>query len=160
MTGFRRVLFRSQQGRHFSLLIVGDGPLRKELEKFTIHNQIDNLITFAGYQTDISEYISQAKAIIIASEREGMPFALIEGMVSGTVPIATAVGSIPEYIVDEVNGILVQKNSVESLADGICRVLENEILYKKIRKNLLETRSNYSFSKVSDSWTKWLKTYC
>ena len=57
----KAILLLKQQGRHFSLLIVGDGPLRKELEKFTIHNQIDNLITFAGYQTDISEYISQAK---------------------------------------------------------------------------------------------------
>jgi len=156
----KAILLLQQKGKEVSLLIVGDGPLRKELEEFTIRQKINNLVTFVGYQKDISAFITQANAIIIASEREGMPFALIEGMVSGTIPISTAVGSIPEYIVDETNGILVQKNSVESLTDGINRLLDDKALGEKIRRNLLETRNNYSFTNVSRSWTKWLRTYC
>jgi len=106
-----------------TLLIVGDGPLRHELEGRAWQQKIDRKIVFTGQQTDISDLLRISDVGLLPSQsREGLGMALIEAMAAGLPVIGTNLGGIPEVIADGENGILVPLARADLLADAMKRL--------------------------------------
>jgi glycosyltransferase involved in cell wall biosynthesis len=85
-------------------------------------------ITFEGFVANPRESLMpQLDALVLMSEQEGLPMAIIEGMSIGLPVIATPVGGIPEAVVDGKNGILVSR-TVEALMQAIKRLAGDEKL--------------------------------
>lgn len=72
--------------------------------------------------------LASAHAFVLPSHTEGLPMALLEAMAWGLAPICTPVGSIPEYVVDGGNGILVAPGAVPQLAAAIEKLVSQEAL--------------------------------
>ncbi|MBI4536545.1 MAG: glycosyltransferase family 4 protein [candidate division NC10 bacterium] len=87
------------------LLVVGDGPLRQELEQRACQAKVAAI--FTGLLPNIGEALAAMDALsLLPPRQEGLSLALIEGMAASKPLIGAAVGGIPEVIRDGVNGLL------------------------------------------------------
>ena len=106
------------------LLLVGDGELRDDLEAQARAIGLSEAVTFAGIRTDVPEILAALDVFVLPSLWEGMPNAVLEAMAAGLPVVATAVGGIPELVVDGVTGLLVPPHAPISLAEAIVRLLD------------------------------------
>ncbi len=116
-----------ERGIAFHCMLVGEGPLRAQLEQLVAELELVACVTFAGARTpdEVSEHIKTSDLLALASFGEGIPVALMEAMSHQRPVIATYVGGIPELVRDGHNGYLVPAGSVGELADAIEKLLSN-----------------------------------
>lgn len=82
----------------FRFLVVGDGELREELLNESMALGIEDAVMFTGWQREMIPVYSALDAVVLTSENEGTPVALIEAMAAGIPVIATDVGGVPDLI--------------------------------------------------------------
>ena len=143
--------------KDIKLCIVGDGPLRSKLEANVISRGLDKQVLFVGYQTDLTGFFSDARINLIASDMEGFPFVIVEGMAAGAVPVSTNVGTISDFIDHGKHGLLVPVGDSIALSDAIMELITDEALYNRIQKAILVLREEYRFEKVSALWSRWFE---
>ena len=155
LRAFRKVRDRHPAAR---LCIVGDGPKRDELEDLTLLLELSDAVDFTGYTHDVQRYLADARVIVIASYREGFPFALIEGMCCGLVPVATPVGTIADLIADGENGLLFPAGDAGALAACLECLLGGGEFYRKLRTRVLEMRHGFSYEHATEVWDPWIES--
>lgn len=90
-------------------------------------------IHFLGYRADASRIAGACDMAIMPSiSREGLPKALIEAMIQGVTPIATAVGGLPELVENEVSGILIPPKNATAIREAIQRLARNPALRQRM----------------------------
>jgi len=110
-------------------LLVGDGPLRDELQELSAHLGIRNNIIFTGSHRDIPEMISAMDIFVLPSAlREGCPLSILEAMAMSRPVVASRLGGIPEEVEDGKSGILVTPKDSKALADAIIKLLSDKKL--------------------------------
>lgn len=115
---------------HF--LLIGEGPLRRELEQFTKQLKIDSKVHFLGVCGDVDELLGIIDVFVLPSLYEGLPLALLEALAMRKAVVATKVGGIPEVVEHGKNGILVEPRDPEGLAEGIVKLIRNPNLAAKM----------------------------
>jgi teichuronic acid biosynthesis glycosyltransferase TuaC len=102
------------------LFILGDGPIRQELEDLVRHLKLTENVQIVGKRPneELRHWFSAADASCLASAREGWPNVVTESLACGTPVVATRVGGIPEILCSEELGILVER-SVEGIRAGV-----------------------------------------
>jgi teichuronic acid biosynthesis glycosyltransferase TuaC len=92
-----------------ALTIIGDGPLRKKLERLARQLGINASVRFLGRKphAQLPEYLRQAHCLCLPSRSEGMPNVVLEALACGTPVVATAVGEVPFIVKDGINGYVV-----------------------------------------------------
>jgi sugar transferase (PEP-CTERM/EpsH1 system associated) len=113
------------------LVIVGEGELRVKLMKRANDLGISAYATFAGHREDIPALLSALDVFVLPSLWEGLPMALLEAMASGLPVVASAVGGIPEVVVEGETGLLVPAGDVKGLVEALC-VLSDENLRRRM----------------------------
>ncbi|MBB6479251.1 glycosyltransferase family 4 protein [Spirochaeta isovalerica] len=110
-----------------SMILVGDGPLREELEERVGSLQIPAKIMFTGSlePEKVSDLYKSSSLAVLASFSEGVPVVLMEAFSHGRPVVATFVGGIPELVENGINGLLVPPSDSENLADAIEEILRN-----------------------------------
>lgn len=126
----------------FKLTIVGEGSLKKELEKLTKELKITNRVTFVGKQEDVNQYYKEADVFILPSIWEGFGIVILEAFRSKTAVIASNIEGPAELINHNKNGLLFQPKNERDLASKIKILLEQPELRKRIAKE-----GHKSFSK-------------
>ncbi|RDV84839.1 glycosyltransferase family 4 protein [Ammonifex thiophilus] len=108
-------------------LIVGDGPLRQELEDKARALGLSHLVVFAGYRPpeEIPSILKVIDIFVLPSLSEGLPLALLEAMAAGKPVVATAVGGIPEVVQEGRTGYLVPPGDAQALARALLSLLES-----------------------------------
>ena len=101
------------------LIIVGDGPERSALEQQVKARGLESMVIFAGFQTDIENWLPVFDSFVLPSLTEGTPMALLEAMAVGVPVIATAVGGVPKVVTDGVNGLLVPPGEIGPISKKI-----------------------------------------
>lgn len=128
-------------------MIVGDGPLRGELEKKSIELGIAEKVIFTGLRNDVPEVYSTFDIFALPSLKEGLPMVLLEAMASKKPIVATTVGAIPRVIANTKDGILANPGDVCGLKAAIISLLQDERLsrtlaYSAYRKVIEEFSSS------------------
>jgi glycosyltransferase involved in cell wall biosynthesis len=133
-----------------SLVIVNDGPERKNIERMTDELGIKDSVTMVGYKTQPETLIDIAKAEVLVSPSlmEGLGIVFIEAQACGTVPIGTRVGGIPDVIQDGVNGLLIEPKNSEQIASAVIRLLEDKALRERLAENGMESCRKYDWYPV------------
>jgi glycosyltransferase involved in cell wall biosynthesis len=106
-------------------LVVGDGPLRGQLEDQAASLGLGSAIVFCGLRRDIPEVLAAVDLLVFSSRWEGLPVSLLEGMAAACPVVATAVGGIPGVIVDQSTGRLVPPGEPDALAAACLSLLEH-----------------------------------
>jgi glycosyltransferase involved in cell wall biosynthesis len=107
------------QGHPSKLVIVGNGPLRHDLETRVRSLGLEKLVWFMGARNDIPEILSAVDIFVLPSLSEGLSITLLEAMAAGKAVIATNVGGNPEVIADGIDGLLVPQGSPGDLAQRL-----------------------------------------
>ena len=115
-----------------ALAIVGDGPLRDELEREAQAAGVADRVVLAGRRTDAREVVGAADAAVISSHAEGLPLAALEALAAGTPLVATAVRGLREILTDERTALLVPPDDAAALAAALRRVLADRSLAERL----------------------------
>lgn len=129
-------------------LIVGDGPLRQDLEMYAKSICPQSAIIFTGVRDDMPELYSIMDIFVLPSLTEGLPMALLEAMASKKPVIATRVGAVPGVVQDGFSGYLVNPCDVNGLINTISALLENPQKALDISQNAYETVKKHFSSRV------------
>jgi len=109
------------------LLVVGEGPLRAELEDHARRLGLDQHLIFTGSQRDVPRHLSLIETFVLSSSRESFPLAAREAMAARKAVVAPRIGGVPEVVVHDETGYLFESGNVADLlgclrsmlADGV-----------------------------------------
>ena len=115
---------------NFHLFIIGEGPQRKELEKYIKQKKLDNNISLIGKVDNPFTYMARSDLFILSSKSEGLPGVLIQALICDSQVISTDCPHGPKEILQNgLYGNLVKVNDHIQLAKGIMNQLNNPIIY-------------------------------
>lgn len=104
-------------------LVVGDGPLRPELEAQSRQRGLEDVLVFAGERKDTPRLMSAMSAFVLPSLYEGCQYALLEAMAIGRPVVSTRAGVAPAIVRDRVSGLLVPFRDPAAVAAAVLAVL-------------------------------------
>lgn len=115
----------ARAGTEVQLTVIGDGPMRPEIERRVESLGLGGSVLLAGWAPPeaIRECLLDSRALILTSFTEGIPIVLMEAMALGRPVLATHVGGVPELVEPGVSGWLVPPGSVAALAEGLRELL-------------------------------------
>jgi glycosyltransferase involved in cell wall biosynthesis len=135
------------------LLVVGDGPLRGELENLAVELRIADRVKFLGIRTDIPDLMRAADVFALTSLSEAASLTLLEAMASGLPTVVTDVGGNPELVRHEKEGLLFPRSDAPGCAAAFRRLFADAELAERLgaagRERALE---RYQLSRTVDQY--------
>ena len=104
-------------------LVIGDGPLRPDLEHRAAVLGLAGAVTFTGYRSDASHLLSGLDVLAVPSRSDGSPLVVCEAMAAGVPVVASRVGGLPDLVEDGGSGLLVRPGEAEDLARALVSLL-------------------------------------
>lgn len=150
----------SQVYKDLELWLVGDGPLRGELEQLARELELSNKVKFWGFRNreEIRNFIHQCNVFVLPSRAEPFGIVIIEALACRKPVVATTVGGIPEIIQNGINGILVQSDSPGALFEAAQAVLQdNELRHGLARRGYESVKQRFQWEIAGD---KYELTFC
>jgi len=138
------------RGVRVRLAIMGTGPEEAALRALCEQLGVTEQVSFLGYRNDVEAVLKQARVFALASAWEGVPFALMEAMASGLVPVVTRVGTIEDWVTHGESGLLVEVDQVDELADAL-----HTALFRRgaaMRMKILKDRERLSLQHGAQVW--------
>ena len=126
----------------YYLVIVGDGPLFKKLNKKVDEDNIRDVI-FTGSRDDVEDIIPGCDVLVLPSFSESFGLVLIEALACGKPVIGSDVGGISEIINDDV-GLLVNPKKVSSIAKAIDKIINDDSLRLALSMNARNRARDFS----------------
>ncbi len=130
------------------LLIIGEGPLRRELTGLVRELGSGEFVHLLGLVPDFASFAGRIDLFVLPSVSEGLPNALLEAMAAARPVVATSVGGVPEVVTDGKSGLLVSPGNSDEMAGAMLRVLSDSELAGKLGLQGREAvRESFSFER-------------
>ncbi len=137
------------------LCLIGEGPLRPQLERIVQDLGIQDSVEFLGLRKDVIDLLQQSWGFVMPSRWEGMPNALLEAMACGLPSIATRVSGSEDIVLNGVNGILVEPEQPAELAQALRCIIEDTDLAQRLgREGRITVTNEYQLSTVVEKCIK------
>jgi len=120
------------QEPRFLCLIVGEGSFQKTLDDYTRDNDLSKHVRFLGKRNDVNEIMKASDMFVLPSLSEGFPFVILEAMAAGLPCITTNVGGIPEMLIHNEEGFLVEPKNPSAIAQSLKQILLDKKLAERI----------------------------
>jgi glycosyltransferase involved in cell wall biosynthesis len=120
---------------HF--VIIGDGPLRSDVEQWIEKSGISSYITMTGFRSDVPEILPELDVFLITSETEGLGTSILDAFACEVPVVATAAGGIPVIVHHKETGLLAPIKDYDSLAELVHQLAKD----KSLQKHLVEGAS-------------------
>lgn len=149
-----------QQCPEARLIIVGSSSIgtdavENKLLRMAEELQLGDSVEFAGLRKDVPDQLRRGAISILPSRFEGMPNALLEAMSCGLASVATRVSGSEDIIQHEVNGLLVDVEDYEAMAQALLRLLKDPDLTRQFSKAGRQTiEQHYAFDYILDIYIK------
>ncbi len=113
-------------GYRFTVVLVGDGEMRSQVEALIAAYGLQNCVSITGWASSevVKTQLLKAQALVLPSFAEGLPVVIMEALALGRPVITTSIAGIPELVETVVNGWLVVPGSVESLVNAMRAALD------------------------------------
>ena len=112
-------------GRPWELDLIGDGPLRGQMEQLARTLGLGTRVRFLGQRPDVDARLAEAQISVLTTNWEGFPLTVLEAMRAGLPVVASAVGGVAEALQDGDSGYLVPRGDVTVLRDRLGRLLSS-----------------------------------
>ena len=123
-------IVKSLPDTHF--IMVGDGPLRADVEAWRDSRGLGERVHLTGLQEDVTPFLAAADLFLLTSDFEGLPLAVIEAMAAGLPVVATRAGGVPDLVGDagpaddlEAGGTILETGDVEGCVKAAVALLTN-----------------------------------
>jgi len=113
------------ESREVKFIIIGDGEMRGELERYAEGLGIKDIIEFRGWVKDLKAIYEELDIVALTSLNEGTPVSLIEAMAAARPVIATDVGGVKDIVKDGVSGYLVESGNAEELTRRLLELIRD-----------------------------------
>lgn len=138
--------------RELRLIILGDGPLRSELNALAQQLGLDNHLDMPGFEENPYAYMARSSAFVLSSSWEGFPNVLVEAMACDSPVIATdCPGACREILEDGKWGELVEVDNIEAMKSAILRTVSDES-----RPDVRLRVKDFSIDKIANKYTSLL----
>jgi|SRR5690554_926336 len=149
--------FANLQAEDWKLIILGDGPLRSELESLVLYLGLENKVRMPGAVSDIDKWLAKSKIFAFSSISEGFPNALMEAMAAGLPCVSFDCDAGPsEIIVNGLNGLLVSPNNVGEFTSRLSFLINMPEEAERISLNALDIRQQYNINVIGDRYFEFL----
>lgn len=141
------------------LVVIGDGSLRAHLMKLSYDLGVQDHVRFEGSipHERVPLYYAACDVLILPSDSEGLPTVILEAMASRRPVIASAVGGVPNLIVDGVNGMLIDPRDEDAIVTSINGVLSSN-KFRSITYAAFRTAEDYDWKilirKIEDVYVR------
>lgn len=141
---------KNKIGDCFNTMVIGDGPLKKELEERVQRLGLHNNITFIGKVDNkkIKEYYGACDLFLFSSKSETQGIVILEAMASKIPVVAVKASGVMDVVENGVNGYMTTGNE-EDWANRIWDIIMNNNLRLKLKDGAFRTSKEYSDSKVA-----------
>lgn len=144
-----------------TVVFVGDGPLRAQLERRSASLGLNGAAAFLGLRQDIAEIISLFDVVVVPSLNEGMGRVVIEAQASGRPVVASRVSGIQDLITHGQTGLLVPPADAEALAGAIIRCLTDSALADSLARRAQAGVDAYAvapmIAEIDRLYIRWLR---
>lgn len=145
--------FKELNAPEWKLVILGEGPLRSELEKIIGKFNLKESVSMPGLTKDVETYYKKASIYVLSSRIEGFPGVLCEAMGYGCPSIAFDCVSGPSEIIEnEKNGILIEAENEIALKYAIQKLIDDEKIRTALGRESVKIRDDLSIDKISKKW--------
>lgn len=107
------------KGIDFECVIIGEGPLREELEVAVASKGLSSKVKFIGFQQNVTPFFAQMDVFILPSLNEVLPITIIEAFALKVITIAAEVGGVPDLITHGKTGLLFPVKDTKKLSENI-----------------------------------------
>jgi glycosyltransferase involved in cell wall biosynthesis len=136
-------LARKHPGLRFQ--IVGDGPLRADLERDAASRGLGGRVAFLGHRDDVPALLAAADLYVLPSCTEAFPNGVLEAMTAGLPVVACAVEGLLDLVTDGETGALVPASDPVALAASIERFVDDPALASRVGAAARAQATRYSF---------------
>jgi len=145
--------------KDFKLIVVGNGPYKKDLLKEIKENKLEKYIKIIGAvpNKDLAKYYEKADILIMPSMEEGFPRVLLEAMAAGVPYVASDVGAVKEIAPKIGQRFLVKPGDIEMFVHKIEILLSDKKTYNEFKKQELEKVKEYGLEKIVEKFINLFK---
>lgn len=137
--GVLTLLKAMEEVKHFRLLVMGEGYLRSELERYAEEEKL--AVEFLGYKSghELKEIIKSSLFTVVPSEwYENLPYAILESFAMGKPVVGSDIGGIPELVDHGANGLLFKVGNAQDLASKIHYLLDHQQMIPEMGRRARE----------------------
>ena len=139
--------------KEWQVCIIGDGPLRREIETKIRDLELGELVVLTGRLKQPHDLIRRSKIFVMASRFEGFPMAHAEALMCGVPVIATDCPSGPSEMIETgVNGMLVPTESPEDIASALLGLIDDPALLARLAVRAPEIASRLGVKPIVKQW--------
>jgi glycosyltransferase involved in cell wall biosynthesis len=132
-----RIVASDPAMKQVELLIAGSGPARNELARRIAEADLDSRVKLVEpvFGAQKVQFLEEADVFLFPSYHEGLPYAVLESLAAGTPVIATRVGGIPDVVVDQVHGVLIDPRDSLQIVEAIKTLASRNDLVTTMSQN-------------------------
>ncbi len=116
-------------------ILVGDGILRREIEKLISEFGLRQQVFLMGWRSDVPRILKALDIFVLTSLWEGLPISVLEAMASSKPVISTDTGGVREVVFEGRTGFLAPRHDMETMSERVIDLLRNDLLREKIGIN-------------------------
>ncbi len=143
-----QIFKRVQEKIPSKLLLIGDGPERRNMEDLCRKLKLCDEIRFLGKQDAVEELLAVADLFLMPSESESFGLAALEAMACEVPVISSNIGGLPEVNIHGVTGFLSNVGDVEDMANNAIRLLKDKALLTQFRANALKQAERFDIEHI------------
>jgi glycosyltransferase involved in cell wall biosynthesis len=129
-----RAMAQARLSRPARLHVIGDGPLRGDLERLAAELNVTDRVSFLGFRKDAPAFTAHADVLLMPSLHEGLPYTLLEAVAANTAVVASRVGGLAEVLEDGVTALLAPPENATSIAECLQRLAGDSDLGRQLAR--------------------------
>lgn len=129
-------------------VLVGQGPLEKEIRQLTRRLGLDGTVVFAGHRKDAPRLAGAFDIFALSSVHEGLAIALIEAMTLGKPSVVTETGGLPEVVEHRKHGLVIPPGDPKAFAEGLVTLLSDPALRARFGEAARDRAADFDIRKA------------
>jgi glycosyltransferase involved in cell wall biosynthesis len=151
--------FSNSKAHDWKLVILGDGPLRQELENQAIELGLQSRLEMPSAVKDVDQWYAKASLFVFPSISEGFPNALVEAMAAGLPVISFDCNAGPQdFIIPDKNGLLIPTGDTKILTESIDKLTSHPTMRDYLGENAKKINRALNLDKICNRYLDFLMT--
>lgn len=139
------------------LIILGDGPLKTDLQQYINLKGLGQSIELKGKVDNVEKYLAEADVFALSSDYEGLPLSVLEAMSAGLPIVSTDVGGVKDIVTN--NGVLVEKQNLVAFAEAVIEIGKNKKTRETYAMNSSRNAAEFDSTIIASKYEKLYEKY-